>query len=273
MGVEIFLRRILFGLIAANFVTLVWWMLATASTSVNTKALDLDAKSVSLHAEVPDTQSVSSSRSVPDGGLEALGLARTASNELISEHAPSTGGRRIFGSSDSDMEKVLLKLGPGDANDDTGSRISHENCRIFAPFVSYADAEALAKLIESQGGRVHIEEQVISRKPDYLVYIEPAASREVAQRTLKELKGQSIDSQIIAEGALMNGLSVGVFSKIAPAEAQKQRVADLGYEVNLVTLGQPRTVYRLISNEVLVGGPDATNSVRCDAVAYVPSIL
>ena len=240
MNLEIFLRRMLFGLITANFAVLVWSSFFPAPSSTQTE------------------------------GIDEPSSKRTAPNNLISEYSQSAGSGKMFGSSESDMEEELLNIEPRGTDN---YRFSHENCLIFDPFVSYEDAETIANRIRNQGGRVHIEEQVISREPDYLVYIEPASSREMAQRMLRELKGQSIDSYIIADGTLADGLSVGVFPKLALAQAKKRRVADLGYEVNLAPLGQPRTVYWVLYNEVLIEGPGPVDTKPCGAVAYVPSIL
>ncbi|BAN46309.1 SPOR domain-containing protein [Metapseudomonas resinovorans] len=65
---------------------------------------------------------------------------------------------------------------------------------------------------------------------DYWVYLAPLASREASLRQLKELQARKIDSYIVTQGDLVNGISLGIFPRLDSAESVMQRLRDAGYE-------------------------------------------
>ncbi|RJG12238.1 SPOR domain-containing protein [Pseudomonas cavernicola] len=65
---------------------------------------------------------------------------------------------------------------------------------------------------------------------DYWVYLAPLASREASLRQLKELQARKIDSYIITQGDLSNGISLGIFPRGESAESVMQRLREVGYE-------------------------------------------
>ncbi|VFS74872.1 sporulation protein [Pseudomonas aeruginosa] len=71
---------------------------------------------------------------------------------------------------------------------------------------------------------------------DYWVYLPPLASREAALRQLKELQARNIDSYLIGEGVLANGISLGMFSARDSAESAQARLKTAGYEAELKEL-------------------------------------
>ncbi len=122
-------------------------------------------------------------------------------------------------------------------------------CVLLGPLDDYDAAEALADRIRGDGGRPIIRERDIFSRPDYVVHVEPSASRDLAMRTLRELKNQAISGHVISDGKLANAVSVGVFGLLAPAEARRRRVANLGYDVNIARFERRRTVYSVYSDE------------------------
>lgn len=71
---------------------------------------------------------------------------------------------------------------------------------------------------------------------DYWVYLPPLASRQASLRQLRELQARRIDSYIITEGDLANGISLGIFPRVDSAEAVMQRLRSVGYEPALKEL-------------------------------------
>lgn len=65
---------------------------------------------------------------------------------------------------------------------------------------------------------------------DYWVYLAPLASRQASLRQLKELQARKIDSYIITQGDLANGISLGIFPRSDSAQSVMQRLRDAGYE-------------------------------------------
>ena len=137
-------------------------------------------------------------------------------------------------------------------------------CVALGPVETHDAAEALALRIRQDGGRALVRDRDILSRPDYVVHVEPSASRDLAMRTLRELKNQAIDGKVISDGKLTNAVSVGVFGLLAPAEAHRQRVADLGYEVDIARLERSRTVYSVYADGPLIHPPEDIRLAPCE---------
>ena len=118
-------------------------------------------------------------------------------------------------------------------------------CQLWGPFNNVDDLAELQSSVAAAGGTSEIRESVVANDPDYLVYVGRPGEAENARRTLQELKSQSIDSALIVRGPYNNTLSVGVFSRSDRANAQKQRVAKLGYEVGIEEIDRSYEVFHL----------------------------
>ena len=118
-----------------------------------------------------------------------------------------------------------------------------DGCMVSASFASLRDAMALAGRIEAGGGYGEVREALTQGRPDHVVYVEPAASRDAAHRIVRELEGQAIQGQVVGAGVLANAVTVGVFAEQAEAEALLARVAAFGYPVKRRSLERVRKVY------------------------------
>ena len=74
-----------------------------------------------------------------------------------------------------------------------------------------------------------VEEGIESPGP-IMVYIQPFASYREASLELNVLRRENIESFIIAEGELQNGISVGVFGTSQNALARANQIQALGYQ-------------------------------------------
>lgn len=118
-------------------------------------------------------------------------------------------------------------------------------CIVLGLFETREEATALGERIVSAGGETAVVEETEVGEPDYLVYVEPAASRALAHRTWRELVAQGIDAFVIPRGERENGVSVGVFSRRELAEAQHDRVSELGFSTATRTVARNHVRYRL----------------------------
>lgn len=118
-------------------------------------------------------------------------------------------------------------------------------CVALGPFDTLEEATAHGERIVSAGGETAVVEETEVGEPDYFVYVEPAASRALAHRTWRELVAQGIDAFVIPRGERENGVSVGVFSRRELAEAQHDRVSELGFSVATRTVLRSHVTYRL----------------------------
>lgn len=154
---------------------------------------------------------------------------------------------------------------PGD--DAASSKLA---CIVLGPYANEALARAAMARIEAAAGQAHLQTEQIAAEPDYLVYVEPAVSKDVAVRTGQALQSQSIDAYVIPSGARQHGVSVGVFKVRELAQAQRQRVAELGYAVAMETLQRSATAYRIVARDVPVTAlPQETASNQDGTAPYV----
>ena len=110
------------------------------------------------------------------------------------------------------------------------SAASTLRCVVLGPFENEAAADAEAARIVAAGGEAEATQEQ-AQPSSYMVYIEPAASEGEAARIWRELRTRSIDAFVIPSGVRRNAVSVGVFSARDRAEAQRRRIAALGYSV------------------------------------------
>jgi cell division septation protein DedD len=110
------------------------------------------------------------------------------------------------------------------------SSTADETCLFLGSF----QGEDAARQIEQRLIALDIEAQVravdAAAGLDYWVYLAPLASRQASLRQLKELQARKIDSYIITQGDLANGISLGIFPRSDSAESVIQRLRDAGYE-------------------------------------------
>lgn len=120
--------------------------------------------------------------------------------------------------------------------------------------------EQLQQRVLSLGVAGEILEESVSSDTDYWVYLAPLASRDASVRQLRELQARQIESYLIAEGDLANGISLGMFARRQAAEVAMRRVRQAGYEPALRELPRARNAYwvkiepaerQLIGSEVI----------------------
>ncbi|HLD66951.1 MAG TPA: SPOR domain-containing protein [Pseudomonas sp.] len=104
------------------------------------------------------------------------------------------------------------------------------------------EQEDAARVIEQRLLSLDIQSRVQSVSAaggtDYWVYLSPLASRQASLRQLKELQARKIDSYIITQGDLANGISLGIFPRTDSAESVMQRLREAGYEPRLRELSR-----------------------------------
>ena len=130
-----------------------------------------------------------------------------------------------------------------------------DDCRASRPFASLREAMSHATRLEAAGGHAQVREAVTRGRPDHVVYIEPAASRDAARRVLRELEGQSIAGQVVAAGPLANAVTLGVFAERESAEVLAARVAASGYRVRHTALEREHTAYVVLSRAGSASAP------------------
>ena len=106
-------------------------------------------------------------------------------------------------------------------------------CLFLGSFELMADASAVEQRLLSLDIQSRVQAMDAAAGVDYWVYLPPLASRQASLRQLRELQARKIDSYIITEGDLANGISLGIFPRSDSAQSVMQRLRDAGYEPSL----------------------------------------
>lgn len=107
-------------------------------------------------------------------------------------------------------------------------------CIMLGPFTGDLLVNQVSDRLRQLGvTSVRLANIKIEDVPDYWVYLKPEASRELAVNKLRELQEKKIDSFIIPQGDLANGISLGVFDNQTNAERRRQAVIERGYDAEL----------------------------------------
>ena len=116
-------------------------------------------------------------------------------------------------------------------------------CMFLGDFESPEAAEVLRQRLAGLNIESSVQEIAVISGVDYWVYLPPMASRGASLRQLKELQAMQIDSFIISEGDLANGISLGIFPQYESAESVIVRLSEVGYEPLLRNLSRDQRSY------------------------------
>ena len=106
-----------------------------------------------------------------------------------------------------------------------------ETCWQIGPFHDEVSAKLVKSRMKSMGIELNFIEFDVPGKPDYWVHIPPQPSRKLAIKLLRELQARKIDSFIITEGDLENGVSLGFFTEKPRADSVFEQRKAQGFDV------------------------------------------
>ena len=113
-------------------------------------------------------------------------------------------------------------------------------CRVIGPFDGAISAQQFITRMQARDINVNLVEMDVPGGADFWVHVPPQASREAALKLLTLLQARKVDSYLITEGELNNGISLGVFSDKQDAMAMKQERASLGVDVRVKEISRAR---------------------------------
>ena len=163
-------------------------------------------------------QPVQRPKEVPTMALQA---SEEKTLRLLSESTSALTKREATPSM---RETVCLYLGPFDEAGEAG--------RVEQRLLSL-DISAERRALDAQAG------------VDYWVYLPPLASRQASLMQLKELQARKIDSYLISQGDLANGISLGIFPRQDSANNVLSRLTEAGYSAQLRELPRAHRAYWL----------------------------
>lgn len=137
---------------------------------------------------------------------------------------------------------------------------ANDVCLFLGGFESESLALALEQRLISLDIRSRVQSVDAAEEVEYWVYLPPLVSRQASLLQLRELQARKIDSYIITQGDLANGISLGIFPREDSARSVMQRLHDAGYESALRELPRSHRRYwvciapesrRLVSDALL----------------------
>ena len=129
------------------------------------------------------------------------------------------------------------------AGDGEALRVVDDSCLFFGSFQLEDGARKLQQRLVALDIDAQVRTLDAAAGLDYWVYLAPMASRQASLRQLKELQARKIDSYIITQGDLANGISLGIFPRSDSAESVIQRLRDAGYQPLLRELPRAQRSY------------------------------
>lgn len=103
-------------------------------------------------------------------------------------------------------------------------------CLFLGSFEESTEAEQVEQRLLSLDISSQVQIVESAGAVDYWVYLPPLASRQASLRQLRELQARKIDSYIISQGDLSNGISLGIFPRHDSADSVISRLRRAGYE-------------------------------------------
>ncbi len=102
-------------------------------------------------------------------------------------------------------------------------------CWQIGPFKEEVSGKQVVSRLASLDIALQLEAIEIPGKPDYWVHLPPQVSRKAAIKLLRELQAKKIDSFLITEGDLANGISLGFFTEEVRANKVFEQRVKQGY--------------------------------------------
>jgi hypothetical protein len=103
-------------------------------------------------------------------------------------------------------------------------------CEVFR--LPEEQVSSLLERLRSVDLNPSLEEEVVGKPGPIMVYVPPFVSAREATLELNVLRREDIESFIIPEGDLQNGISVGVFGTAQNALARSIQLKNLGYQTD-----------------------------------------
>jgi hypothetical protein len=91
--------------------------------------------------------------------------------------------------------------------------VKEQLCWAVGPYLVALDANNMMSRMLALDIPAYQDKRAVVVKTESWVYLPPLANKKMALRKLKELQKRKVDSYVITEGELANGISLGLFSR------------------------------------------------------------
>ena len=111
------------------------------------------------------------------------------------------------------------------------NQATNQRCYSVGPLADRIDAKHLKVRAEALGFTSELRGLTTGTSIEHWVHIPPQPNRQQSLRLLRELQGRGIDSYVITQGDLAEGISLGLFRNEASAQQLTQKMQGLDYNV------------------------------------------
>ena len=137
---------------------------------------------------------------------------------------------------------LLPKLSPKTYQSSSSS--SQSSCYAFGPFDSKKSAQIVANKINGFGLWTDINKQQTMQTLNFLVYLQPFATRQEALKVIAEISKHEIkEYNIVESGPYKNAIALGSFNNLDKARRHSEYVRFLGYDARYTTQKKRKEVY------------------------------
>jgi hypothetical protein len=133
--------------------------------------------------------------------------------------------------------EVLVLLSELDSSDIDYKEIKAKSsqvasrCYSVGPLADRIDAKHLKVRAEALGFNSELRGLTTGTSIEHWVHIPPQANRQQSLRLLRELQGRGVDSYIITQGDLAEGISLGLFRNEDSAQRLTKKMQGMDYNV------------------------------------------
>lgn len=106
-------------------------------------------------------------------------------------------------------------------------------CHMIGPFREKVSARQVRDRLLAVPFKVNLYQINVPAKPVFWVYLGPMRSRQEALDQHRQLLGKNVESFIITEGPLLNGVSLGFFTREESAQTLLRQRREQGYDAKL----------------------------------------
>jgi len=114
---------------------------------------------------------------------------------------------------------------------DTAKVSSEQRCYSVGPLKDENDAKFLGIRAEALGFASEMRSLATGGSIEHWVHVPPLSNRQQSLQLLRELQGRGIDSYIITQGELAEGISLGLFRNQTSAEKLTEKMRTMHYNV------------------------------------------
>ena len=116
-----------------------------------------------------------------------------------------------------------------------------ELCVVVGPFPALLRAEYFTEALAALEVAAEVRELEVPEGDGFWLHLPPEPTKQLALERLREVQAQDIDSYLIPRGELVNGISLGMFSRESLALQRQAAIRELGYEADIKTVTRTRS--------------------------------